>query len=179
MYLYHSNNYLIDSFYNNLKQIQQKNQEKTFNIENIKNDLENYLDENQEKYIVDDEYKCNDFSSEKIDITKSYNTKKLELSQDKVQDCNAKSLNEKLKKDKLDSCNMDNKLRYEEWVYKDESKMNGTEQYDGIFAYDNMIDKDYSFSDICNILKKNNFALKFKSKMYFRKTFEYIFENLN
>ena len=45
--------------------------------------------------------------------------------------------------------------------------------------YDNMIDKDYSFSDICNILKKNNFSLKFKSKMYFRKTFEYIFENLN
>ena len=45
--------------------------------------------------------------------------------------------------------------------------------------YDNMIDKDYNFSDICNLLRKNNFTLKFKSKMYFRKTFEYIFENLN
>ena len=45
--------------------------------------------------------------------------------------------------------------------------------------YDNMIDKDYNFSDIFMLLKKNNFILKFKSKMYFRKTFEYIFENLN
>jgi len=45
--------------------------------------------------------------------------------------------------------------------------------------YDNMINKDYNFSDIFMFLKKNNFILKFKSKMYFRKTFEYIFENLN
>ena len=41
--------------------------------------------------------------------------------------------------------------------------------------YDNMIDKKYTFSDINNLLKKNNFKMVYKSKMPFRKTYEYIF----
>lgn len=45
--------------------------------------------------------------------------------------------------------------------------------------YDDMIKKDYKFSDINQLLRKSNFKLIFKSKMPFRRTFEYIFENLS
>ena len=41
--------------------------------------------------------------------------------------------------------------------------------------YDNMINKGYKFSDINNLLLKNNFKQVLKLKMYFRKTFEYIY----
>ena len=43
--------------------------------------------------------------------------------------------------------------------------------------YDLMIKKNYKFSDIKKLLKKNNFILRFKIRMKFRKTFEYIYEN--
>ena len=43
--------------------------------------------------------------------------------------------------------------------------------------YDDMIIKGYTFSDINNLLKKYNFSKVFKSKMPFRKTFEYIYIN--
>ena len=42
--------------------------------------------------------------------------------------------------------------------------------------YDQMILKDYNFSDINRFLKNNNFNLSFKIRMNFRKTFEYIYE---
>ena len=41
--------------------------------------------------------------------------------------------------------------------------------------YDNMIIKEYTFSDINYLLKKNNFYQVFKSRMPFRKSFEYIY----
>ena len=41
--------------------------------------------------------------------------------------------------------------------------------------YDNMIKKGYKFADINNLLIKNNFTKAYKSKMIFRKSFEYIF----
>ena len=41
--------------------------------------------------------------------------------------------------------------------------------------YDLMINKGYKFSDINNLLKKNNFILKYKIRMRFRKSFEYIY----
>ena len=44
--------------------------------------------------------------------------------------------------------------------------------------YDNMIIKRYTFKDINKILIKNNFKKVFKTKMIFRKSFEYIYENL-
>ena len=43
--------------------------------------------------------------------------------------------------------------------------------------YDDMLNKGYTFSDIHIFLKDNGFKKIFKSKMYFRKTFEYIYEN--
>ena len=43
--------------------------------------------------------------------------------------------------------------------------------------YDLMIDKGYKFSDINRLLKKNNFTLKYKLRMKFRKSFEYIYES--
>tara|TARA_Y100000992_G_C21152331_1_gene436855 strand:- start:37 stop:744 length:708 start_codon:yes stop_codon:yes gene_type:complete len=45
--------------------------------------------------------------------------------------------------------------------------------------YDDMINKGYTFSIIHNFLIRNNFRKIFKSKMFFRKTFEYIYKNLN
>ena len=44
--------------------------------------------------------------------------------------------------------------------------------------YDNMIEKNYKFSDIHKILKENNFNQIYKIKMPFRKSFEYIYENI-
>ena len=42
--------------------------------------------------------------------------------------------------------------------------------------YDNMIIKNYTFTDINSLLKENNFNQIYKSKMPFRKTFEYIYQ---
>lgn len=42
--------------------------------------------------------------------------------------------------------------------------------------FDTMIKKNYKFSDINNLLKKNNFKQRYKIKMSFRKSFEYIYE---
>tara|TARA_Y100000591_G_scaffold316503_1_gene325173 strand:- start:652 stop:1365 length:714 start_codon:yes stop_codon:yes gene_type:complete len=43
--------------------------------------------------------------------------------------------------------------------------------------YDDMIKKNYKFSDINKILDDYGFKKKYKSKMFFRKSFEYIYEN--
>ena len=43
--------------------------------------------------------------------------------------------------------------------------------------YDLMIDKKYKFHDINKLLKEYNFSLKYKLKMKFRKSFEYIYES--
>jgi len=43
--------------------------------------------------------------------------------------------------------------------------------------YDNMLEKNYTFSDINQFLKKNSFKKVFKIKMPFRKAFEYIYIN--
>ena len=45
--------------------------------------------------------------------------------------------------------------------------------------YDNMIKKNYTFSDINNILLKFGFKKVYKTKMIFRKSFEYIYKNNN
>ena len=44
--------------------------------------------------------------------------------------------------------------------------------------FDDMILKEYSLSDIHNFLTKNNFKKIFKIKMKFRKSFEYIYQNI-
>ena len=43
--------------------------------------------------------------------------------------------------------------------------------------FHNMLNKGYNLSDIHNYLIKNNFKKVFKVKMFFRKTFEYIYYN--
>jgi len=43
--------------------------------------------------------------------------------------------------------------------------------------YDLMIKKNYKFQDLKRFFDDNNFELKFKIKMKFRKVFEYIYEN--
>ena len=43
--------------------------------------------------------------------------------------------------------------------------------------YDDMIIKNYKFGDIHQLLNNKNFMMIKKSKMLFRKSFEYIYEN--
>tara|TARA_Y100001958_G_C21204581_1_gene530838 strand:- start:73 stop:792 length:720 start_codon:yes stop_codon:yes gene_type:complete len=43
--------------------------------------------------------------------------------------------------------------------------------------YDDMLEKGYTFSEIHKILNENSFKKIYKSKMFFRKTFEYIYQN--
>ena len=45
--------------------------------------------------------------------------------------------------------------------------------------FDDMLKKDYTLSDIHNYLIKNGFEKKLKIKMFFRKSFEYIYKNEN
>ena len=45
--------------------------------------------------------------------------------------------------------------------------------------FDDMLKKDYTLSDIHNYLVKNGFEKKIKIKMFFRKSFEYIYKNKN
>lgn len=45
--------------------------------------------------------------------------------------------------------------------------------------FDLMIEKKYKYSDLRKLLELNSFKLEFKLKMKFRKTFEYIFRNIN
>ena len=42
--------------------------------------------------------------------------------------------------------------------------------------YDNMIEKNYKFSDIHELLTKENFKMVFKIRMPFRKSFDYIYQ---
>ena len=42
-----------------------------------------------------------------------------------------------------------------------------------------MLKKKYNFNDINNLLEKNSFKLDYKTKMKFRKSFEYIYVNKN
>ena len=43
--------------------------------------------------------------------------------------------------------------------------------------FHSMLRKNYTYGDVENFLKKNNFKKVFKTKMFFRKTFEYIYIN--
>lgn len=45
--------------------------------------------------------------------------------------------------------------------------------------FDDMIIKDYKFTDIHILLVKNEFKKYFKIKMRFRKSFEYLYINTN
>ena len=45
------------------------------------------------------------------------------------------------------------------------------------YHYDDMIVKNYKFGDIHSLLKSQNFMMISKSKMLFRKSFEYVYEN--
>lgn len=45
--------------------------------------------------------------------------------------------------------------------------------------YHDMLVKNYSFGDIHDLLKKNNFSQIYKYKMSFRKTFEYVYKKTN
>ena len=43
--------------------------------------------------------------------------------------------------------------------------------------FHNMLIKDYTFTQVHNFLINNGFKKVFKTKMFYRKTFEYIYKN--
>ena len=43
--------------------------------------------------------------------------------------------------------------------------------------FHNMLNKDYTFTQVHNFLTNNGFKKVFKTKMFYRKTFEYIYKN--
>jgi len=45
--------------------------------------------------------------------------------------------------------------------------------------FHNMLKKGYNFKDVNSFLKSKNFRKVFKTKMFFRKTFEYIYKNVS
>ena len=45
--------------------------------------------------------------------------------------------------------------------------------------FHNMLKKGYNFKDVNSFLKSNNFRKVFKTKMFYRKTFEYIYKNIS
>ena len=89
---------------------------------------------------------------------------------------------------------LDNVIDFDEFKYIDLIKID-TEGYDfhvikGLgklmkkvkFIYfehhfHDMLKKDYTYFEVDNYLKQNNFKKVFKTKMFFRKTFEYIYSN--
>ena len=143
----------------NPKPKQVKKIENELNIENIKNDLEDYLDNKtqHEKSSHNEIYHNSDFDSDaKMDFESNFDTSKyekpvemeVEAKDDDIKQ-NKQSKNEADSKEEIahenDKCLRNNNLNYEEWVYKNENKMNGVELFDGIFAYDNMVGNYCSF----------------------------------
>jgi len=122
----------------------------TFNAESLKQDLENYLDkyskENSKKDSKEDsnsgpnpnpntlEYKKSNFSDDSTELSKFY---KLNENIDSEQ---------KEQIETNDNNNFD-KTDYEQHVYPDESKMNGSELYDGIHAFDDMQNNFHYFDN--------------------------------
>ena len=97
-----------------------------------------------------------------------------------VQDINVVNLSEFLlkKKNKIDILKIDTEC-FELNILKGISKEDFKKIKFIYFEhhYDLMIDKGYKFSDINKLLKNNNFTLKYKLRMKFRKSFEYIYES--
>ena len=128
----------------NINQIPNKNDMnntiETFNTDSLKQDLENYLsNKNSTELNYENESKSNaDFTNQKTNLNEFY---KSNLKND------TKELN-KQNESEGDKPNVkkDNKIKYEEWVYKDESIMNGKEFYNGIHAFDDMEDNFANFS---------------------------------
>lgn len=95
-----------------------------------------------------------------------------------VQEINVINLSEFIlsKEDKIDVLKIDTE-GYEFNILRGINKLD-FKKIDFIYFehhYDLMIDKGYKFSDINKLLRENNFTLRYKVKMKFRKSFEYIY----
>lgn len=95
-----------------------------------------------------------------------------------VQEINVINLSEFIlsKQDKIDVLKIDTE-GYEFNILRGINKLD-FKKIDFIYFehhYDLMIDKGYKFSDINKLLRENNFTLRYKVRMKFRKSFEYIY----
>ena len=124
----------------------------------------------------------NDFN-----FNSSYLKKKLSILNIKINNNYFKK--EKISVKKLDDYFSENKLKKIDILKIDTegyelSVLKGFSQNIHLISYiyfehhfDDMIKKNYNLSDIHNFLTRNNFEKKFKIKMHFRKSFEYIYQN--
>ena len=125
----------------NMNQIPNKNQINStlenFNAESLKEDLENYLDNKIVPNSNMKEYEKSQFTDSKFG----------EKTPDYYSSINKNIENTYLSKpvseeDTTGSARID----YEEWVYNDENKMNGSELSDGIHPYDDM-ENNFAYID--------------------------------
>ena len=136
----------------------------------------NQLEESSSSTLVDINQNSNYFKK-KNRILSIFNLKK---NQDKIFNVEINSLNDFMEKEsinKIDILKIDTE-GFEFKVIKGAKKKIKNIKY--IYFehhYDDMLKKKYSFSDIHSYLNKNGFIKVFKIKMFFRKTFEYIYQN--
>ncbi len=136
----------------------------------------NQLEESSSSTLVDINQNSNYFKK-KNKILSIFNLKK---NQDKIFNVEINSLNDFMEKEsinKIDILKIDTE-GFEFKVIKGAKKKIKNIKY--IYFehhYDDMLKKKYSFSDIHSYLNKNGFIKVFKIKMFFRKTFEYIYQN--
>ena len=136
----------------------------------------NQLEESSSSTLVDINQNSNYFKK-KNKILSIFNFKK---DQDKIFNVEINTLNDFMEKEsinKIDILKIDTE-GFEFKVIKGAKKKIKNIKY--IYFehhYDDMLKKKYSFSDIHSYLNKNGFIKVFKIKMFFRKTFEYIYQN--
>ena len=105
--------------------------------------MEDYLDNKNydDKSSIDEMYEKSNFESDpKMDFQSNYDTSNYEKSTDKeIQDKHQEEKEHEIQKEieqENDKCLRNKNLNYEEWVYKNENKMNDdNELFDGVFAY--------------------------------------------
>ena len=150
--------------------------------------IENFaLGKEREKKIFKQFVETSSSTFSDININSKYFKKKFQLLNKKKKDgffeekqIQLMPLNEYLENNKIDKIDI---LKIDTEGYEFEilqGLKNQIKVVDIIFFehhYDDMINKSYTYSDIHNLLKKNNFEKIFKCKMPFRKTFEYIYRN--
>ena len=146
----------------------EKNEEKELNIfKDTSSSTLNYINEN-----------TNYFKRKKKLMTFFLNNKNFLVEKQKVK---IRNLSEFISEQQIDSIDI-LKIDTEGYEY---SILKGLKDHDFkkirfIYFehhYDLMINKGYKFSDIEKFLIKNNFRKKYKLRMKFRKSFEYIYEN--
>lgn len=168
-----------------------KNKIRKLNLKNVKIILENYALGSQKKELfIKQMVESSSSTINELNFESNYFIKKKRILLGNKKDDNLfkkLSINQVRIKDYMDSKDISkiNFLKIDTEGYEFEVLIGASDYLNKINTiifehhYHDMIKKNYNFADINALLIKNNFKQVFKAKMYFRKTFEYIYENQN